>query len=1371
MKLKVLHHLKLSFKSLIFLLTIGFFYSGSVFSLSNVEAVAYCYGYHYQCKDFGSYIGAGTYYSDKGPFYNMGQSTGNFYVYTSITYSTDGCITPARWDSTSLSCIPPCPDGQTRDSLGICLPNQAQKNAGSPPTCNLTNPVNGATGNKYQVETDYVGVGQFPLEFKRHYNSDYESLQTVGSHWRHTYERQLIFSGTKAAIVRPDGRAYSFVQNGTDWLPSDADINDKLVAITGGGWQLTLAENDTVEDYDSSQRLTKITLRNGSFQQLSYDTQGRLSTVDDGYGHILTFSYDAIVQNRLVSVTDPAGNLIQYGYNATGDLTSVTYPDATIRQYFYDEAAYSASAAKHKLTGITDENNVRFSIYRYDSQGRGISTEHAGGVEKTSLVYNADGSTSVTDVRGTLRTYQFQNFLGVLKNTSVSLPCSCGGALANSYDANGNITSRTDFNGNVTTYTYDTTRNLETSRTEASGTALERTITTTWHSTFHLPATITEPNRVTTFTYDSQGNLTKRMMTSGALTRTWKYTYNANGQVTSVDEPRGDVTNITRYTYYPATGNLASVKNPLGHITSFASYNANAQPLRIVDANGVVTLLSYDTRGRLLTRSVGGEVTSYSYDGVGQLLKITFPDASFINYFYDDAHRLIQETDNLGNSIVYTLDAMGNRLKIDSKNPDGTIAQTRTQEFDELNRLKKSIGAQGQTTLYGYDSNDNLTSVTDALNQTSSSGYDALNRLTSNTNSLLKVTQYQYDANDNLKKVSDPRNVATQYVYDGLGNQLQTLSQDTGTTTNTFDAAGNLLTSTDARGQATTYIYDALNRVTQISFSSGSPITFTYDTGTYGVGHLTGMSDETGSTAWTYTNDGRVASKTQTIGTVSQTTNYVYNVRGQLVTMTYPSGNALTFLYNAAGQLARITLLNQAIILKGASYTPFHEVKSWIFGNNQTYQRSFDQDGRVTQYPLSGSLRSLSYDATDRITDYTHTDTTLNQHFVYDAVDQLTGFTRNSAVLNYAYDSNGNRLKKTTQTTASFVTDYSYAAASNRLLSIATTGAPTLNVSYDTAGNTLDDGKNTYVYNARGRLVQATSTAGTTQYSINGLGQRVRKVTASGETWFVYDEAGHLLGEYTSAGVPIQETVYLGDKPVAVIKGTSISYIYADHLNAPRVITDTANKNIWQWNADPFGVTLADSDPDGDGVQFMYNLRFPGQYYDGETGLHYNYFRDYNPSTGRYLESDPIGLRGGLNTFGYAYQNPMMFTDPTGLIPGAVCDANGCKTLDDDCDCLAKAFLGWEDLTVVGAAAATGPTLQKPRGGIAGGGPSGSRTSPLSRMIHEVNKRVGKSAATAAVRNVGRFVFRVIPGVGAAVMLYDIAVYNECMQKCKKCQK
>src|SRR5262249_45818129 len=149
----------------------------------------------------------------------------------------------------------------------------------------------------------------------------------------------------------------------------------------------------------------------------------------------------------------------------------------------------------------------------------------------------------------------------------------------------------------------------------------------------------------------------------------------------------------------------------------------------IVDPNQLTTVLAYDARERLISRSVGNEVTSYAYDNAGQLTKITLTDGSFLSYTYDAAHRLTGITDNLGDRIAYTLDAMGNHIQEQVFDPTSALAQTRSRVFNNLNRLAQDLGAQGQTTQYAYDNQGNVTTTTDPLNHSTSNQYDALNRL------------------------------------------------------------------------------------------------------------------------------------------------------------------------------------------------------------------------------------------------------------------------------------------------------------------------------------------------------------------------------------------------------------------------------------------------------------------------------------------------------------------------------------------------------------------------------------------------------------------------------------------------------------------
>jgi len=166
------------------------------------------------------------------------------------------------------------------------------------------------------------------------------------------------------------------------------------------------------------------------------------------------------------------------------------------------------------------------------------------------------------------------------------------------YDPNGYIASWTDWNGNLTTF-VNNARGLPKKITEAAGTPLARTTHTTWLSTFHLPAQITEPNRTTVFTYDANGNVLTKTITAGALTRSFAYTYNTTGQVLTAADPRGNVTSYT----YDAKGNLTSITDALGHVTSITSYDGAGRPLTAIDPNGVTTSLTYDPRGRLTSQT------------------------------------------------------------------------------------------------------------------------------------------------------------------------------------------------------------------------------------------------------------------------------------------------------------------------------------------------------------------------------------------------------------------------------------------------------------------------------------------------------------------------------------------------------------------------------------------------------------------------------------------------------------------------------------------------------------------------------------------------------------------------------------------------
>jgi RHS repeat-associated protein len=495
---------------------------------------------------------------------------------------------------------------------------------------------------------------------------------------------------------------------------------------------------------------------------------------------------------------------------------------------------------------------------------------------------------------------------------------------------------------------------------------------------------------------------------------------------------------------------------------------------------------------------------------------------------------------------------------------------------------------------------------------------------------------------DNLISVTAPNGASTVYEYDDLGNLLKEVSPDRGTTTYTYDAAGNVITATDARGKLTTHTYDALNRVTEIELDNSDTITFQYDAGSNAIGRLNKITDNSGETTWTYNNFGQGTAKTQKVGTISLTTEYAYDAGGRLTMTALPSGKEVTYGYNY--HLPVSVTVDTTTILSGATYEPFGPVIGWTWGNSTSHSRSFDLRGLLDSQSMVTDTRTLTYDDAGRL--ITLDDARHDLGFDYDPLGQLTDFTASGsaplpASQYFTYDENGNRGSITENGTPYSYTNVTY---SNRLTSTAGPTAKTF--TYDAAGNVTNDGIHSYGYDDRGRLVSVDS--GAVTYQHNGQGQRVKKDDGTAVTLFAYDETGQLIGEYDGSGNAIRETVWFNGAPVTVLSGSDKYYVHTDHLGTPRVITD-GNTVIWRWESDPFGTTAPQEDPDGDQTDFTYNLRFPGQYYDEEAGLHYNYHRTYDPSTGRYLESDPIGLEGGLNTYGYVGGNPVRYFDPNGL--------------------------------------------------------------------------------------------------------------------------
>lgn len=614
--------------------------------------------------------------------------------------------------------------------------------------------------------------------------------------------------------------------------------------------------------------------------------------------------------------------------------------------------------------------------------------------------------------------------------------------------------------------------------------------------------------------------------------------------------------------------------------------------------------------------------------------------------------------------------------------------------------IVNSAGLGAMTWQYGYDAMGRPTTTIDPNGLATYTYYDSLGRpiqtqQSANVGSATPtITQLDYNLADSLTKVTDPRNLATTYSPNGLGNVTSQSSPDSGAAQFTYDTKGNVLTATDARGKLTSMTYDALERLTSVTYSSGTPTTLEYDGGANltpaARGELTKVTDESGSVTYTYDSMGRMSSKTQLSNGKTFTVSYAWGNSGsaldKLTAITYPSGNRVNYSYDVQGYLSGVSVNSvnsngvgvsgtSTTLLSGIGYNADNNITGWNWSTGKTRNIVYDSFGLMSSYNLgdsagvgiaSGALRTLVRDASGRIMGYTHSNgagavPSLNQSFGYDNLNRLLNATLSNATTQYSYDATGNRTAKVVGATTY---NNTVSNTSNRLVQTQDVGG-TASIQYDAAGNMTGDGSNTFTYSERGRMKSVTNAGGTVSYLYNAAGQRVVKtgptaLVPSGAAYFVYDEQGQLLGEYDATGTPIYETIYLGSIPVGVIKQTgtaagnniavSLYNVYADHLATPRVITRQSDQAIvWRWDtAEAFGATAANQNPGSLGI-FTYNQRFPGQVFDAETGLLQNWNREYDPRQGRYRQSDPIGLAGGINTYAYVGGNPVSYTDPEGL--------------------------------------------------------------------------------------------------------------------------
>jgi RHS repeat-associated protein len=875
-----------------------------------------------------------------------------------------------------------------------------------------------------------------------------------------------------------------------------------------------------------------------------------------------------------------------------------------------------------------------------------------------------------------------------------------------------------DGRGLTTQLAYDSNGKM-TSKTEAVGTSLQR-LTTWTYGNSSFPGLVTQiarpstsggtAQRVTIYSYDTSGNLTTRTIEGAEGGSSFSYattsTFNGSGQPLTIDPPGYTTTDQTTYTYDSGRGGLLPLTrtDPVIGATAFG-YDGFNHRTSVTDPNSVVTTTAFDALDRITTvTQVGASsptddlVTSRSYNVFGDLFRTTLPQGNLIENGYDTAGRLISierrpNTTTHGERTFYTLDVFGHRTKEEQQHWSGSAWVTDSYtDFVYTSRchLDKAVNADGSVTEYAYDCDNNLEKIWDANHPKTSNPtptqlftYDALNRRSSVTQpwtgsgATTAVTSYTYDVQDHLSGITDAEGNLTTYTTSDRDLVTQEVSPVSGTTTYSYNEHGQRVEETDARAVTVTKTYDALDRVTFIDYPNDDDedTTYTYDSSSvaFSKGRLTSIARGGGSINYAYDRFGRMTQD----GALTNT----YDKNGNVLTLGYPNSVTATYTYDFADRQSTLQMQNGTsspqTLVSASSYKPQGPLASLTLGNGLTETHGYSTRYLPTSIAVS-SLLSWSY-TNDSVGNPTAIADTLNsandRTYAYqDPQYFLTTGNGPWGTRSWTYDRIGNRL---TQTADGGTDSFSYVTN--------TSGGNTPLIdgySYDEAGDLLTSvgfsafgGGYTYGDDRRmsGNDVVSSLSHWSATYDGRGfLSEMLSPEVALGNHDSVhptYSSGGLLLHRnfnqpsgFSSIATDLY-IFYFAGRPVATLENVSggsssstLSYLTADHLGTPILITNTSGSQVWQGGFEPFG-------DDYSGAPTI--LRLPGQWVEDNSALYYNVNRWYASGMGRYTQPDPLGLEAGVNVYLYGVDDPTKNVDPLGLrtfgMGGKACTDCSCK--------------------------------------------------------------------------------------------------------------
>jgi RHS repeat-associated protein len=999
-------------------------------------------------------------------------------------------------------------------------------------------------------------------------------------------------------------------------------------------------------EYDASGQLSAIHDYTNRRVQYQY-TGGNLTGVIDVNGNSWVYGYTGTLPTTF---TDPEGRTITRTWGSNGELASIRYADGTGTDYKHEfDSSKGIYYTQEKST------SGRIAETWLDQNGEFTRRDLNGRTIQTQSIDTAARTRNEIDPRGLKTNREYDQWDNLIKVTNGD-----GSGSSYSYDpVFSQLTQKTDERAFITKHEYDSKGNLL-RQIEAAGRPEQRT-TEFVYNAFGMKTSekkigsnltlfdgniVAVPDATVLFEYDDHGNMTAVVDPEGfrtawsdfdaagnprtkkdAFNKIWTKSYDNRGNVTSNADPLGHSTRNV----YDKVGNRTKLVDPLNNETSFV-YDARDNLVRTTDPYGFVMRFEYNADNQQTKRvSEGGDTQAFEYDLDGRLVKITQGSGDTIRYVYGDA------ASGLSNLMV--------RI----------VFPTYSQEFkyDNIGRVSEIVDVLDATTRLStkmsYDAAGNRSSSTDKEGRTTAYEYDAWGHVTKIIDAMLGVTSYLYDNRDNLVAFKSANGQTYRLNYDRRNLKTGEIRPRGQSTTYAYNAVGNLETVVDPKGQVRKYSYDDARRKTteQHYAAVGQPTpvkTVNYSFNDLNL--MTGYDDGvTRGTATYDTFQKRRIAESINYGAFSLGYSYTYRADGLKQSFTGPDGITINYAYDGGDQLSTIKLPIGDLTLSG--YTSSAPSQTVLPG---------------------GTNRSVSYDALRRISAISVKDPAQNSvvsyQYAYDKVGNVTTKATEHGTYNYAYDG-VYRLLNANNPTPLAIETYTYDSVGNRLTDSRVPGAWRYNenneltsrgnasLDYDANGNLVREGTSDtallFEYDTNNRLTTIKDQNGVrlSSYVYDPFGRRLWKETAGGRTYFLYSAEG-LIAEANNAGAVLRLYGYKpqskwGTDPVYTKQGGNYYFYQSDHLGTPQKLLATGGEVVWSAKAQAFGETAVDTST------VTNNIRFPGQYFDQESGLHYNWNRYYEPSAGRYLSYDPSTAKAGINRYAYVEMNPLNNYDNEGL--------------------------------------------------------------------------------------------------------------------------